>query len=98
MRKTILKCLCICILSILMCSMDSTASLLSEQKNSSQSSVLPNGVELYPQDDISSVERVFPNYPHNQDLSQIFTYKLGLDYGGLEVGNPSLRQERATYC
>lgn len=60
------------------------------------SSVLPEGVELLPQDDISSVERVFPNYPHNQDLSQVFTYKLGLDYGGLEVGNPSLRQERAT--
>ena len=101
MKRNQLKritCVSVCALFILMSAVSWALPASDVQKNTSQplESVLPEGVELLPQDDISSVERVFPNYPHNQDLSQIFTYKLGLDYGGLEVGNPSLRQERAT--
>lgn len=101
MKKVFLsgvKSVCLLVLAIVVGTLMSV-DLVSKERIASQqtaNSVLPDGVELLPQDDISSVERVFPNYPHNQDLSQVFTYKLGLDYGGLEVGNPSLRQERAT--
>ena len=45
-----------------------------------------------PTEDLSEIDRVFPSYPYNNDLSQTLIYKLALDYGNLEIGNPSLHQ------
>lgn len=62
----------------------------------SSAATLPDGREPLPQDDISSIERVFPSYPNNNDLSQTLIFKMALDYGGLEVGNSNLHQGRLT--
>lgn len=43
-----------------------------------------------PMDDVSQIERVFPLYPHNHDLSQTMVYKLGVDYGGLDQQYPTM--------